>query len=418
MDPSGFQVNREGHRIRIAGKLDLFSYRRVLSAMHQATAVRGFQDLSLDFSDTTEAYPGPMLGVLATCARLRDELDVDCSLVRPQDAQLRRLFANANWAHLATPAKFAASRWQPESVLPASRFTSPDEQHEIVNQIIDAVLSSPAALTRGSLAAFEWAVNEVTDNVLQHANSPLGGLVQLSHYPNAQWLEFVVADAGRGIPDSIRTTRSEMSDPEAVELSIERGITRDKHAGQGNGLFGTHRAATVGEGDFEIHSGYASLRADLRGKDERIPYRGTLVVVRLDYSDPEALWRALDIRGTKGEPAGDYVELRYEQPTDDNISFVVKREAGSVGSRSSGRSARVKLENLMKMYPNCFVDLDFADLPVVSSSFADEFLGKLFVRMGALRFARNIRFKGVTPVVEALLDKAIRQRIQQEATDG
>lgn len=280
------------------------------------------------------------------------------------------------------------------------------------------MLSSPVALTRESLATFEWAVNEVIDNVLQHADAPLGGLVQLSHYPNAQWLEFVVADAGRGIPDSMRTTRSGMSDPRALELSIKRGITRDKKVGQGNGLFGTHRAATVGEGDFEIHSGHASIRTDLRATADGIPFAGTLVVVRLDYSDPEALWRALDISGTKGEPAGDYVELRYEHGRDDFLNFVVKREAGSVGSRSAGRSARRKLENLMTMYPGHLVKLDFEDVPVVSSSFADEFPGKLFVRMGALRFTSDIRVHGVSPIVQGLLDKAILQRVHQEADEG
>lgn len=417
-NPSGLHVDREGGRIRIAGVLNLSSYRRVLAALHQATSVRGFQDVTLDFSQTTKAFPGPMLGLLVTCARLRDESDIDCSLVRPKDGRLRRLFANANWAHLATPTKFGPSSWQPEAVLPASRFTSPDEQHEIVNTIIDAVLSSPAALARESLAAFEWAVNEITDNVLQHADALSGGLVQLSHYPNANWLEFVVADAGRGIPDSIRTTRSEMSDLEALELSIRRGITRDKDVGQGNGLFGTHRAARVGEGDFEIHSGWASLKADLQARQEGTPFHGTLVVVRLDYSDPDALWRALDIRGARGEPTGDYVELRYEDPSDDFLSFVVKREAGSVGSRSAGKAARAKLEKLMTMYPNHPVNLEFSDLPLVSSSFADEFLGKLFVRMGALRFTRRIRFRGVTPTVQALVDKAILQRVRQEADDG
>ncbi len=416
--PDDLHVDREGGRIRIAGVLNLYSYRRILAALHQATTVQGFRDLTLDFSMTTRAYSGPMLALLVTCARLREDSDVDCSLVRPKDARLRRLFANANWAHLATPTKFGSSSWQPETVLPASRFASPDEQHEIVDKTIDAILSSPAALTRESLAAFEWAVNEVTDNVLQHADAPSGGLVQLSHYPNAKWLEFVVADAGRGIPDSIRTTRSEVSDLEALELCVRRGITRDKDVGQGNGLFGTHRAANVGEGDFEIHSGWASLRASLRAKEEGIPFHGTLVVVRLDYSDPDALWRALDIRGPRGEPFGDYVELRYEDPSDDVLSFVVKREAGSVGSRSAGKAARAKLENLMKMYPNHPVNLEFADLPLVSSSFADEFLGKLFVRMGALRFSRRIRFRGVTPTVQSLLDKAILQRVQQEADDG
>lgn len=414
MHPSGPQVTREGSRIRIAGKLDQRSFRLLLASIHQATADKGLQKLTLDFTGTTRAYPGGMLPVLVTCARLRDEADVDFALVRPKDGELRRLFANTNWAHLATPSRFRPSSWQPESVLPASRFASPDEQHRIVDRIMDAVLSSPAAVARESLAAFEWAVNEITDNVLQHAEAPLGGLVQLGHYPNAQWLEFVVADSGRGIPDTIRTARPGMPDPDALELSIQRGITRDKRAGQGNGLFGTHRAARVGDGAFEIHSGYASLGSDLEARREKIPFPGTLVVVRLDYSDPAALWQALDIQDARLEPQGDYVQLRYERMDDETLHFVVKREAGSLGSRSAGKSARRKLEKLLSMYPDALVNLDFESVGLVSSSFADEFLGKLFIRVGALGFSRRIRFRGVTPTVQSIVDKAILQRAHQE----
>ena len=417
MNPSNPQVSRDGKHVRVSGPLVLDSFRRVLAAIHQTTA-KGFAELTLDFSATNLAFPGPMLAVLAACARLRDESDMDVSLVRPRERSLRRLFANANWAHLAAPQQFAQSAWHPASVLPASRFRSPDEQREIVDRILDAVLSSPAQLERSNLAVFEWAVNEITDNVLQHADSAQGGLVQLSHYSKAKRLEFAVADAGRGIPSSMRTARPEISDSRALELAVQQGITRDKEVGQGNGLFGTHRASTLGTGDFAIHSGYASIHSDLEAREETSPVVGTLVVVSLDYSDPDALWRALDIQDTGADPAGDYVENRYEAETEDVLRFVVRREASSVGSRSSGRLARAKLENLMAMYPNHPVNVDFGDISVVSSSFADEFLGKLFVRMGALRFMGAIRLRGMSPPVRAVLDRAILQRTQQEAEDG
>ena len=76
------------------------------------------------------------------------------------------------------------------------------------------------------------------------------------------------------------------------------------------------------------------------------------------------------------------IENRCEDDSDDVLHFVVQSEASSVGSRSSGRLARAKIENLMAMYPNYPVNIDFGDISVVSSGFADEFLGKLFVRMG------------------------------------
>ena len=416
MNPSDLSVTQDRGRVHASGELGLASFRRVLAALHQ-TAERGFTEVTLDFSSMTRAYPGPMLAVLAACELMRDESDADISLLRPKDGTLRRLFSNANWAHLAAPQRFAASHWHPSSALPATRFRSPDEQFQVVNRILDAVLSSPARLARSHLAAFEWAVNEITDNVLQHADSTQGGLVQLSHYAGRQRLEFAVADAGRGIPSTMRTTRPGISDSRALALAVARGITRDKKVGQGNGLFGTHRASTVGTGDFVIHSGFASIQRDLEVREETSPVTGTLVVVHLDYSDPEALWRALDIQETGADPAGDYIENRYEAEYEDRLQFLVQREAGSVGSRSSGKLARTKVQNLMAMYPNHPVNIDFSDISVVSSSFADEFLGKLFVHTGALRFMSAIRLQNLSPRVRALLDRAILQRTRQEA-DG
>lgn len=414
MNPTSRQVEQTENQVLVSGRLSLDSFRRLLAAIHQAAVEKGYGEVELDFTDTTWVDPGPMVAVLAFCIRLRDESDVSFSLVRPGAAKVRRLFSNANWAHLMAPQKFSKSTWRPTSGVPASRFSAPQEQYEIVSQTVDAVLASPAGLRRASLAAFEWAVNEITDNVLQHADSAQGGLVQLNHHPERKQLEFAVADAGRGIPDTMRTTRPSISDPDALRLSIQRGITRDKEVGQGNGLFGTHRATTVGRGAFAIHSGYASIHSDLKAREETVPVAGTLVVVTLDYSDPEALWRALDIQGTGADPAGDYVENRYEAATEDVLRFVVRMEAGSVGSRSSGKLARTKLENLMAMYPSHPVDVDFGDIPVASSSFADEFIGKLFVRLGALRFMSAIRLRRMSPPVRAVLDRAILQRAGQE----
>ena len=414
MNPTDRQVEQTGNQVLVSGRLNLDSFRRLLAAIHQTAVEKRHGEVTLDFTDTTWVDPGPMVAVLAFCIQLRDESDVSFSLVRPSARKVRRLFSNANWAHLVAPQTFSKSTWRPVSGLPASRFGSPEEQYQIVSQTVDAVLASPAGLGRPSLAAFEWAVNEITDNVLQHADSAQGGLVQLNHHPDRKQLEFAVADAGRGIPDTMRTTRPSISDPDALQLSIQRGITRDKEVGQGNGLFGTHRASTVGRGDFAIHSGYASIHSDLRAREETVPVAGTLVVVTLDYSDPDALWRALDIQNTGAGPAGDYIENRYEAENDDLLDFLVQREAESVGSRSSGRLARAKVENLMAMYPGYPVNIDFGDISVVSSSFADEFLGKLFVHTGALRFMSVIRLRNVSPTVRAVLDRAILQRAGQE----
>jgi hypothetical protein len=50
----------------------------------------------------------------------------------------------------------------------------------------------------------------------------------------------------------------------------------------------------------------------------------------------------------------------------------------------------------------------------VSSRFADECMGKLFIDMGALTFSARIKNKGMEELIMRLLDKAIAQRLTQE----
>ena len=90
--------------------------------------------------------------------------------------------------------------------------------------------------------------------------------------------------------------------------------------------------------------------------------------------------------------------------------FVVKEEAQSYGSRVAGTPVRIKLANLINMYPKQRVVVDFEDVPLVSSSFADEVLGKLFVQLGPLRFMRVIDIRNTSETVRELLERAILQR--------
>jgi len=55
-------------------------------------------------------------------------------------------------------------------------------------------------------------------------------------------------------------------------------------------------------------------------------------------------------------------------------------------------------------------------LQVISSSFADEYMGKLFLELGPLHFSASIRNKNMELLVKQLLDKAIMQRLAQETS--
>ncbi len=172
-------------------------------------------------------------------------------------------------------------------------------------------------MQRSDFAAFEWAVNELTDNVLVYPQSPIGGLVQVSTFEKyKKQVQFVVADAGIGIPASSRQGYSDItSDTDALDRAIREGVTRDTKLGQGNGLFGSFEICSKCNGYFGVHSGHARLEyKNTKGLSisyERVPYSGTLVVATIDFSQPKLLEEALRIKGEKYHPM-DFVETEYQ----------------------------------------------------------------------------------------------------------
>jgi hypothetical protein len=57
------------------------------------------------------------------------------------------------------------------------------------------------------------------------------------------------------------------------------------------------------------------------------------------------------------------------------------------------------------------VIVDFRDIKLVSSSFADEVFGKLFIELGPLEFSAKLELKNIDPIVKLLIDRAIVQRM-------
>jgi hypothetical protein len=68
------------------------------------------------------------------------------------------------------------------------------------------------------------------------------------------------------------------------------------------------------------------------------------------------------------------------------------------------------LKNLARICGGKRIAIDFSDVPIVSSSFADEVFGKLFAELGAIEFMRAFEFRRVDSTIQGLINKAIEQR--------
>lgn len=128
------------------------------------------------------------------------------------------------------------------------------------------------------------------------------------------------------------------------------------------------------------------------------------------------LSEALGFYGKPHQPA-DIVELRCQPESGDAMVLKLSEESTGFGSRPAGRQLRTKCMNLLEAEPTKPLLVDWTTVPLVSGSFADKLVGKLFVTLGPLSFSARIRNVGMEAMVRGLVDKAIMQRAARVA-DG
>jgi hypothetical protein len=189
----------EGNHLHLSGRVD-GDVRQVSAALHNIVHKQGYQDLTLDFSGATFLAPFTMVSIATMCRAYRRERVV-FDLVFPRENKSARLLDNANWAHLIIPERFPDRAGLNVRNLSATLFTTPDQHYKAVDQSIDLFLSSAEGIDRSKLKALEWSLNEITDNVLNHAESPIGGVMQVVNYHTKGFVEFIVGDAGQTIPN-------------------------------------------------------------------------------------------------------------------------------------------------------------------------------------------------------------------------
>jgi hypothetical protein len=285
------------------------------------------------------------------------------------------------------------------------------DQHVTVNAIIDRILQTTTFISRDQLRGLEWALNEITDNVLVHSENSCGGVIQLTHKPKQKEIEFVVCDSGVGIPQSLRHgVNAQWSDEIALEQSIMEGVTRG--TGQGNGLFRSIRIAEASGGTFSINSGQEFLaltrngEIKIRADDEAIV--GTCVDCSFSYAKPLVLERALSFEGGSHIPM-DMIDFKYSAH-DGIVVFDLSAETASIGSRGAGHDARRKLENVVAMSQATMVAIGCGKLSIMSSSFADEFFAKLILRHGVDGFCERFTITELSETNVSIISRSVFQR--------
>lgn len=413
-------LSRNKNTIRFGSRVADQALQELPQALNDVSG-RGFLETVMDFRPTKRAFAEWILPLIFELDDRRSR-GMTFRLLLPDDAGLRQLFLNANWAHFIDPSHPRSTKDHPQHVA-ARRYSTHAEQQAAVSDVLDVVIRT-VELRRDVIAALEWTINEITDNVLNHSQSETGGLVQLDTFRDGHRIKFVVADGGRGIPAAMREAYPGLDDREALAQSVKPGVTSIPESGQGNGLAGSLRIATYAEGSFRVCSGRSQLSvfADERTAQYKTQsrltrghhYPGTIVMMELSTVADFSIGEALALDG-KVLPLTDLVDLRYGSGSGDLV-IVVAEESFGVGTRHAGVELRRKSLNLLNAEPTKRLILDWSGLTMVSSSFADEAVGKLFVDLGPTTFSARVSHSGAEPLVRSLLDRAVMQRVVQSMT--
>jgi len=285
-----------------------------------------------------------------------------------------------------------------------------------VTEYMDAIYKVDSFSSSDVLNWLEWCLNEVMDNVIQHSEAEKGFIMGQVH-PTTKHIAFCIGDSGRGILESLRTSKDFWPNDaeDALVLALKEGVTRDKNVGQGNGLWGLHEVAVKSSGKLRLASSGKILFVDEEGQVYSYPpfmgrtRTGTIVDFQLDYSAPIVLTDILNGHN----PDSLKMMMSASEQSDDLVDYHLSQQKSGFGTRKSGERIRNEVMNML--LSSEMINIDFTGINMVSSSFADELIGKMYVEIGPLYFSQKVQLTNMNATVQAITNKAIIQRMAQES---
>jgi hypothetical protein len=291
-----------------------------------------------------------------------------------------------------------------------------------VNELVDGFVNELRQIEQfeqGVLDGLTWSLNEVMDNVLQH--SLIGyGFVMGQIHRRSKHIAFCVFDNGQGIYNSLKNSpHAPASAQIALKMAVQESITRDRNVGQGNGMYGLHQIVKQNQGSLTIISNSAFYQLNDHGEIKELfniptiseDNGGTLVDFQLDYKKKVSISEALIIQGKPHLGYVNYYLESLENETGD-LAYILKDWRSGVGTRPSGKLLRTEILNNYRDSSKRIV-LDFGNINVISSSFADELVGKLVLELGFFGFNNLVKMKNMNELIQQLVQRSVAQRMAE-----
>lgn len=402
-------VSSDGNRIKFAAMDHPSQANAFLRNLYDRVKKSGYSEVLVDCADVGRAFPNVIVPVTGIIDFYRDTEHIEFGFPQLPDFLSR--------CHFAQPMSIASNEKMLKSN-PLNRvwkFQTAEDVNELGNEFVRAI-SQEIVCEEGVIDSIMWCINEVMDNVMLHSGKDYGFVMGQVH-KQTRHISFCVYDNGQGIYNSLKNSaHAPKTSIEAIEMSIQERVTRDKAVGQGNGMWGLSEIVKNNAGRLSIASGsglFFRSNGNLETRDDLTflsPDNGACSIdFQLNYNKKVMLAVAL-----KGHKPVNYRTENFE----DDQGVVVYRLAdmpSGTGTRQSGQKIRNDVINLYSDSKKGVV-IDFEGLSVISSSFADELVGKLVVHFGFFGFNQIVRLKNMNTVIQAIVERSVTQRMAESFT--
>lgn len=361
----------------------------------------------LDFSEVEKIYPHPTAAVAGYIHYFKEELGVHFEFINVPDYLQKVHFINP---------LFVGQKKINKNDNCLDRiwlFKSSDEVHLLVNGILANIRTS-VECELGVIDACTWGLNEIMDNVIQHSEAECGFIMATIHKKTKN-INVCIFDYGIGIYLSLKKSKlhNPKNAPDAISLAVQEGVTRDKKIGQGNGMWGLYNIVNLNAGVMSIISGKGglSLNKGIMKTFKEIQMlshtqQATTVYFNLNLNKEISIKEALN-----GHELTDMYVENMEDPYDRLIFKVVDATSGT-GTRQSGLKLKNEVINLYKKTKKPIM-IDFDEIGIISSSFADEFIGKLVVELGFFQFQKIYTLTNMNNTIQTIVQRSLSQRLAQ-----
>jgi anti-sigma regulatory factor (Ser/Thr protein kinase) len=255
------------------------------------SAVGDQEHLLIDLRGLVYIAPSP-LSLLAAVLKAREEDGCPCTVLPPKSPLTRHYLQRMDFTKLLfkTEIHEPFQRKKPFGFRPVQHFCGDDDYWLAAKELTEA-LAERCQPDEVAKAAIRICLDEMAENVVQHAYTERGGFAAAQTSLKRKTLEIAIVDLGVGIRESL--ARNPMyagieSDVEAITKALEPRVSSTPERNAGIGLYITNLLLHANNGQLLVRSGTgAILRGAVDADEQReLSFPGTIVAIKAHTDAP------------------------------------------------------------------------------------------------------------------------------------